>query len=218
MARDRKAGRAKPPAILVLGESDNDRRSVRELLQALRSDLPKIEMRRDPLILMKDRNEATRKKNAQSISALVQRESRLLDIRAVVCHQDCDAVEPAHEKLSARIGERLAGLEAAVIPVTPAFEMETWLFLWPDAAPMHVASWSRPPTRKDQNVGLIENAKEAFRRAVRGHPKGKPPRDYEESDCPKILEKVREAGMVHRLDAKSKSFELFREAVRELKP
>jgi hypothetical protein len=219
MSRAAKDTRGKPPVILVFGEHDNDRAAIRELLLALRSDLPNIEKRRDPLILMKSRNEATIRKNAQSMSAQVQRDSRRFDVRAIVCHADCDAIEPAHEALSDRIQERFSESGVAVAAAAPAFEMEAWLFLWPDAAPMVVASWSRPTTRKRQNVGIIENPKEAFRRAVRGNPRGKPPRDYEESDCPKILAKVRETGMIHREpDAVSKSYEMFRDAVLRLEP
>lgn len=165
---------------------------------------------------MKNRNEATLKKNSQDIAAQVQRDSVRFDVRAVVCHQDCDDVEPSHLELTQRIRDRLSKLGVEIVPATPAFETEAWLFLWPDAAPMVNASWSRPALT-GRKVGLIQNAKEAFRRALRGHSKGKPPRDYEESDCPKILAKVRSEGMVHRVDAVSESYTMFRDAVMRLK-
>jgi len=64
-------------------------------------------------------------------------------------------------------------------------------------------------------LGLVRDAKEALRRALR--PKqGKPPRDYEESDGPRIAAKVRELGLIDKLDARRDSFNRFRDAVRAM--
>ena len=89
--------------------------------------------------------------------------------------------------------------------------MEAWLFLWPDAAVAVNGKWKRP-ARTGQRVGRLIDAKEAFRRALRPSG-GKRTRDYEESDSPKIAAQVRTLGLVGTLDAKSESYERFRDAV-----
>lgn len=199
----------KPAALLVFGENDNDREVLCQLVRALRPDTTaRLEKRRDPVIVTKDRDQAKRKKQANTVALQIQRDSTRFDVKAVLIHEDCDAVEPAHEALAQKIEGDHESDAIPVIAATPAWETEAWLFLWPDAAPMHVKSWARP-ARKGKRVGLIVNAKEEYRKAVR--PAGdKTARAYEESDAPKIVQKAREADLINKPDAKSDSYERFR--------
>jgi len=199
----------KPTALLVLGEHENDREVLCQLVRALRPDTSaRLEKRREPVIVTKNRDQAKLKKQANSVAAQVRRDSVRFDVKAILIHEDCDAIEPAHEAL-ARTIERDHGTEAVpVIAATPAWETEAWLFLWPDAARLHVRGWARPG-RKGKRVGLIVNAKEEYRRAVRPAD-GRAARPYEESDAPRIVEKAREAGLIDKPDARSDSFEQFR--------
>lgn len=199
----------KPPALLVFGENDNDRELLCELVRALRPDTnARLEKRRDPVIVTKDRDQAKRKKQANTMALQIKRDDIRFDVKAVLIHEDCDAVEPAHEALARQIEGDHASEAVPVIAATPAWETEAWLFLWPDAAPMHVKSWARP-ARKGRRVGLIVNAKEEYRKSVR--PAGdKTSRAYEESDAPKIVQKAREAGLIESPDAKSDSYDRFR--------
>ena len=207
--------RGKPPALLIFGEDDNDRLVLSELVQALRPEsTARIERRRDPIIVTRNRDEARRKKQTNTLARQVERDQQRFEVKAVLVHEDCDAVEPAHEARSAAIERDGQPLGVPVVPATPAWETEAWLFLWPDAAPMVVKGWSRP-SRTKQRVGLIEHAKEEYRRAVA---KGaKTTRAYEESDAPKIVAKAREAGLISAPDATSHSFDRFCARLRALK-
>lgn len=206
-ARERSAPTRKK-IVLVFGEDENDREMLRVLIPAIRRLDSRIEKRRAPLILMKNRDDAALKKVAQSLESQIQRDQRLHDVRGVVVHEDCDAVEPAHVALAATIHARLASVGVAVVVAAPAWEMETWLFLWPDAAPALVAQWRRP-SRKNTHVGLVQNAKEEYRRAVRPGG-GIRCRDYAESDSPRIAAKAAELNLISSPDARSDSFEAFR--------
>ena len=104
------------------------------------------------------------------------------------------------------------GIEQAV---AAAWEIEAWWFLWPDAALAVNSKWRRPEPPRPE-VGRIENAKEAFRQALRPKVKSQRPRDYAESDSPKIAAKVRELGLVDQRAAGSRSFDRFAGRVRQL--
>ena len=202
----------KPRALLVLGESDNDQATIGTLVQALRSDTPALLKRRSPMVLMKGREAAKRKKSAENIAAAVRRESRRFDVRGVIAHEDCDDYEPEHEPLASDIEARLEACGLCCIAAVPAWETEAWLFLWPDAAREVVPGWNRP-SRRGQDLGRIRGAKEEYRKALRPKKHGKKLRDYVESDAPKIAEAVRRLGIVSELDAKSASFERFRSKI-----
>ncbi len=103
--RGSKLAEEREPVVLVFGESDNDRRAIQHLLRGLRKDL-RVELRRDPLVLIKGANPANAKSNAEKIAALARADPRR--VLAVVAHQDCDAVEPAHEAAAAKIESELA--------------------------------------------------------------------------------------------------------------
>ncbi|MBT9556661.1 MAG: hypothetical protein IV100_11565 [Myxococcales bacterium] len=203
----------RPPAVLVFGEDDNDRQVLVELIKAIRPTCPTIDKRRHPLVLVKGRAAAEQRKNATEIAKVVRAAQVVRDVRLVVAHQDCDAVEPAHFAVSEAIELELKASGVPVVAATPAWEMEAWFYLWPDA-PAHVNhNWARA-ARPGQRVGLIKDAKETFRRELRPKKAGKAPRDYEESDAPEIARHVREQGLIGTLDAKSESFERFYDALR----
>jgi len=204
---------SKPWAVLIFGEDANDRELIVELVRALRPDAPRLEKRASPLILVKGRADASKKKkNAADVAAEVRRSEVRFDVRGVIAHADTDAVEPAHVEVATQVEQRLVG-EGVPAPIAAiaAWETEAWLFLWPDAAVAAVPSWQRP-ARTGQHVGLIQDAKEAFGRAVKSSPGAR--RTYSESDAPKIAAKVRELGIIDKLDAVSDSYTLFRGKVR----
>ncbi len=196
----------KPPVILVFGENDHDREVLVILVRALHPSAPRPEKRRKPLILIKDRNQAAAKKSAADTANQVRIERRIRKVPFVVAHQDCDAIEPAHIHHSTQIESILREHDVEAVAATPAWETESWLYLWPDAAPMVQRTWRRP-NRDGSRVGLIPDAKEAFRRDVR--PPGTRCRDYEESDAPRIVEAAVRAGLLRRPAAVSESYDRF---------
>lgn len=206
----KKSDSQKPPIILVFGEDENDREAIAELTRALRPDLPRPQSRRKPQVLVKGRENAKARKNAVDVDKVVRAELVRRRVLFVIAHEDCDAVEPAHLALSERIEAHLANRGLVAIAATPAWELEAWWFLWPQAA-LRVNSKWRNPSRRGSATGRIENAKEAWRRALR--PTREKTRDYVESDSPKIARAVRELDIVGDLDARSDSFARFSDLI-----
>ncbi|WP_257811567.1 hypothetical protein [Burkholderia glumae] len=213
-----KSGRkVRSRAILVFGEDENDRECVRHLVEAIWPEVPAMKSRRAPLILQKGKNSAEHRKNAFAVAAVVKASKVTLDIVAVMAHQDCDAVEPAHESLSERIERQLtaAGVPLACA-VTPAWEFESWWYLWPDAVASVNPRWRRL-NRDGQEVGLIVDAKEVLRSELRPRAKEKPTSDYSESDGPRIASAVRTGKYIDSRKAKSASFLSFRKKILKIK-
>jgi hypothetical protein len=102
MSRGRKSGPGRkgiePPArVLVFGEDPHDTATLVELAKALEPKSPFVlEGRRQPLVLMRNREAARQKKNAQDLAAEVRRSRKRYPVAAVIAHEDCDDVEPAH--------------------------------------------------------------------------------------------------------------------------
>jgi len=194
---------------MIFGEDDNDRKSLRYLVRALRPIPLTIKLLRKPIVLAKDCDPQKVKDRAERIAALVRAQAVRGPIAAVLDHRDADAIEPAH---IASIQQMQKALIAAGVPipiaVVPAFEMETWWWLWPDAVAAVNSKWKR--LSRSGNVGVIADSKETLRRDLRA----RGARDYEESDSPRIAEKVSALGLVDCLAATSNSFACFEKAVR----
>jgi hypothetical protein len=109
---------------------------------------------------------------------------------------------------------RGAGLEGHA--VAPAWEMEAWWFLWPEAVKAAFPSWRAPDDHAGRNVGMIRDAKEELRRRVIP-PKAKKGKagfiGYRESDAPRIAEHVVALDLLRSPGAISKSYERFVQSV-----
>lgn len=205
-------------AVIVFGESENDRETIREFFRALRPDFTgTVKPLREPQLLIKDARPENLPNRAEILAATVRSEELTSKVVCILAHEDCDAVEPAHTALSDKIETvfRQKGINA--LAATPAWEMETWLFLWPDASKQYRPRWRRPDRYDGRNVGMLTDAKEKFIAAVRPSRAADRVgvRDYRESDSPMIAAKVRELGIVDALSATSNSYTRFRDAVRE---
>ena len=210
----------KSALVLAFGENENDTSSIKELALALCPHLPAVQLRRRPLVLIKGRATAGRADNARQIAQVVRAESVRAEITAVLAHQDCDDVEPAHVALSDEIERQLGNHGIATVAATPAWELEAWWYLWPDAVSAVNSAWRRP-NRGGEEVGQIANAKEQFRRDLRPRSKSSSSsrsqtRDYVESDSPKIAAQVRQLGIVKSTAAVSYSFQRFTKRLREV--
>lgn len=210
-------GATRTPLVLVFGEDENDRQSIRILASGLRPDLaPHIVPRRNPILLVKGLKELKARQRAVSWRRTVEAESRVRGVLAAIMHEDCDEREPAHLLLSAEIERRYSSPACRVIPATPAWELEAWWFLWPDAAQALVSSWRRPDKYIGKNVGLIADAKEAYRRATSPIGRGSGQRVYRESDSPLLAAIVVQLGLLHHPLAVSGSFSEFADRVKKL--
>lgn len=208
----RTSSKPRLPCGLIFGEDRNDADALGHLTRAIWPTVPKMKYLRRPLVLIRDRQGAeARKENANDIAAAVKAASVQSDVRLVMAHRDCDAIEPAHESVRETIRAELeaAGL-ANVISVAPAWEIEAWWFLWPDAVAAVNSKWNR--LKRKGNHGMIENAKEALRRDLRSERA----RDYEESDSAKIAEKVLTMKLVSSRVGTCNSFIDFESRVREV--
>lgn len=203
-------GAAANAAVLVFGESDNDIRSVVHLIAALRPDLAtSLKPRRRPLVLIKNVRPEKLPAQTQAVKDVVAAARVTAPVRAVVLHEDCDAVEPAHQHASAKIEKALAGIGCPAFAVTPAFEFEAWWFMWPDAARHVCSQWREPDDYRGRQVGYIVNAKEALRRAlVPKNVKGKKTaREYTENDSPDFAKVVASKGWAAAPRAQSGSYQ-----------
>jgi hypothetical protein len=204
------------PLVLIFGEDENDRKALRELMTALRPRLEGyVETRRQPLVLIKNARPSDLRDRAQSIADVVARERLVRNVLCVFAHEDCDAVEPAHEAVAQKIEQALAVAGCAAHAVAPAWEMEAWWFLWPAAVTACNPSWSVPARFRGTVVGRIVEAKEEFQRAPVAHRGSRGARRYRPSDSPLIAEKVRELGIARSPAAISRSYDSFVAKVEE---
>jgi hypothetical protein len=199
----RSTGRNRRPRrrsiVLIFGESENDRATIEEFFRALRPDFVEIiKPLRDPLLLIKDASPANLPRRAEILAAAVRSEELTSKVVCVLAHEDCDAVEPAHVALSDKIEAVFIGRGIKALAATPAWEMETWLFLWPDASKRYRPKWRRPDNHNGTNVGMLTDAKEKFVLAVRPSRAADRAgvRDYRPSDSPMIAAKVRNLGII----------------------
>jgi hypothetical protein len=120
--------------VLVIGESPNGTKTIAELIQSL---CPRLERRvdclRTPPVHVKDAPLTELPSRSSKALDAIRAAASQHDVQCVFVHEDCDAVEPAHEALSERIEGALNGYGYRVCAVTPAWETEPWLLLWPTA-------------------------------------------------------------------------------------
>lgn len=203
--------------MLVFGEDEHDRKSIIILTAGLRPDLKhRLTARRDPILLVKGVGDLKTRKRRDLLAKAVEAENRVRGVLAAIVHEDCDDVEPAHLELSSSILHQYSSTGCIVIPATPAWELETWWFLWPDAAQAVVPSWRKPNKFKGRNVGLIPNAKEAYKKATSPSGNRSGIRHYRESDSPLLAAKIVELSLLERPTAASASYSDFANKIRKL--
>lgn len=210
----KRSRKALPPTILVFGESLNDIKALTELVQAIHPECPRPQARRQPLVLVKGRKEAEQRKAAADIAAVVRADETRWNVRLVVAHEDADEVEPAHVKVAEDIEKVLEAEDITAVAAVPAWEIEAWWYLWPEAVLAVNRRW-RHPNRKGAEVGTLVDAKEQLTRDLRPKDKRKPKtRDYEEGDSVEIAKAVRDLEIVDSPHAVSRSFSRFSTGVR----
>lgn len=190
--------KSKSKAILVFGENDNDRSALIEIAKALAPEAKiHYEKRNKPLILASKQERAeTVRSTEQDIAKLVKVAQVRFDVLAIIAHRDCDDIEPAHVKMATDIKANLQGVGVKhIVAATPAFELEAWWLLFPNAAQAVCKSW-RHFTYNGINVGMIRNAKEHLTRALRPKEPSKRQRcpEYSESDSVRIAREVGKLG------------------------
>ncbi len=210
--------------VLVFGESENDTKSLRELIEALREDLVgKVQTRREPLVLIKDAKPEDVPERARKIADAVDISRATHDVLCVFAHEDRDDFEPKHEETCKKIEEALEKAGCPAHAVVPAWELEAWWFMWPEAVQaVRPKSWRAPDDYLGWEVGKIKDAKEELKKKV--VPKDLKPekrkgfQTYQESDSPAIARQVREKNLARHPRAKSASYSRFLSSVEQCKP
>lgn len=201
------------PLIVIFGEDTNDREALKELVQALYPQRTRIKPLRKPLVLVRDRDLSAVRGTSDRVSAALAAVSGGERIALVVVHQDCDACEPSHQMLSEKIETGLSSCGAPVIAAAPAWEIEAWWYLWPDAVATVSPKWRRLK-RTGTQIGMLRNIKEVLRRELRPSDRSIRVRDYVESDSIAIARAVRELNLVDTRNAQSRSFDTFAMKIR----
>lgn len=205
--------------ILIFGEDDNDRRALGHLVRALCPDNAKvrIEPRRQPIVLSREcAASGKRRSMANDIAQFARAEDGPGRRVVVIVHRDCDRLEPAHqeEAEALRMELRSAGI-ADVVAATPAWEIEAWWMLFPQALAATRRCW-RIVDYAHQHVGLIPHAKERLRRDLRpvAWPARKSCKDFVESDGVRVAEEVLRAGLLREAArSRSDSFQCFKAGI-----
>ncbi|MFI7080331.1 hypothetical protein ACIBO1_23805 [Micromonospora sp. NPDC049903] len=205
--------------VVILGEDDNDRQAIAVLVAALRTDIPRANLKplRKPMALVRNVPPGRLPGHATRVSAVLRAFNVRTPIRCVLMHEDADEVEPAHEALIAKIESAFRSLPWPVHAVVPAWEMESWWFLFPDAVQQVRPSWQPPRQYAGRDVGKIRNAKEELKKAVRPPGAAAKFQTYVEADSVQIAEKIAGSAELSRPSfARSGSWQAFLETVARL--
>lgn len=206
------SGRRRRTTVLVFGESDNDRRAIARLVEALCPDVTARAVPK-PQVLVKGAVAGTAAANVERITDVVKAIAQREHVVCVFAHQDADKVEPHHETIATQIETTLttADMPCQVHAVVPAWELESWWFLFPAEVASVRSAWAEPSTPTPP--GLMRDAKESLRRALR------PPRltqqqrkrfpDYRETDSIAIADAVRRDGRARTVLGRSASYDRF---------
>lgn len=215
--KERRRGQSTIPQILVYGEDASDQRAIVTLVRALRPDLNvKFEQPKKPLTLMRGLRPETAKTRNSKIVAAVKAANVRAPVLAVLMHEDADAVEPAHVPLSARKEGAIAAAPGKAVAVVPAWEIESWWLLFPEAVASLNKDWKTPTKYVGRDVGLIRNSKEELKRLLR--PPGRSHRtpDYSEQDSPKVAAQIVAMAQLASPKGTSASWDLFVQKVKAI--
>jgi hypothetical protein len=173
----------------------------------------RLAIRRGPLLLVKNTQPGKIATRADKAAQLLTAEHTKAPVACVFMHEDADAVEPAHIRICEEKERVLRARGHAVHAVTPAWEIESWWLMWPDAVGGLRANWKTPDKYRGRNVGAVQNAKEELRKLLR--PPGVPRsfRTYEELDSPSIAQRIRDLGLARHPQASSASYRRFVDGV-----
>lgn len=203
---------ASSPRVLVFGEDDNDREILRILILALCPALAgRVDKRKRPLLLAKGAQIGALDARAEKLAAAVRADAAIRPVGCVFVHEDADDYAPADLARATAMEAAASKHGVDICAVVPAWEMEAWFFLFPEAVAEAFPSWQtlKPATG---NVDRRQHAKEAFRDATT--PK-KAKRRYEGSDGPAIARKIAESGCVRKPTGKADAFDRFLRCVDE---
>jgi hypothetical protein len=192
-------GNVRRKTIIIFGENNNDGKAISFLVAALRHDVSPGDFRplRNPITLVRNLPTKSLPTRAERVSRLLQAYDKVeRPIRWVLMHEDADDVEPAHEAVIAKIESCYKPLPWPVRAVVPAWEIEAWWFLFPEAVRQVRPSWQLLSRYAGRDIGQIRNAKEELQRALKPAGARATFQSYTEADSVLIAERVAAAGQL----------------------
>lgn len=201
------------------GEHVHDAQAIRELTSGLNPEIASrhsLRILKSPPTLVKDLQAAKRRTRASKVVATLRAIAAKDGLQAAVFHEDADRPEPAHDDVEKIVREAYSAAPCQIIVAAPAWELESWWFLFPVAVSAVCGQWKVPDKYVGRSVGSIRNAKEELTRAVR--PARRRPgsfREYREEDGERIARNIVSLGLVRNPMGRSASFERFVEQVDE---
>lgn len=204
---------ARTPVFAMYAEHPHDGRAIRELINGLRPEvnaLTRMQILRRPPTLVKSLQEAKRRTRASKVIATLRAVNRTDGLAGVLFHEDADSLEPAHNDVEATYRATYAAAPCEIVVAAPAWELETWWFLFPDAVAAVCAAWVAPRKFSGKDVGRVRQSKEELARCVR--PGGRRPgsfREYREEDGERIARNAVRMGLLDKPDASSASWKRF---------
>lgn len=198
----------KKPVVVLAGEDGNDRAGLRILLEEF---CPEMHGR---LVEIKD-SVRLREAGHQNLADRVRTLARKARARAVLeqaelacvfVHEDFDRVD-GDEYLTTRnrVQDALTKELGTAHYVLSVWEMEAWLFLFPDALSGVVPSWKVPTQHRNRDTGTFSDPKKILIERVSGGN-----RRYRESDAPSVLAKAVELGCLERPSGHNRSWSRLR--------
>ncbi|MFT3715746.1 MAG: hypothetical protein QM774_07305 [Gordonia sp. (in: high G+C Gram-positive bacteria)] len=207
---------AKRVEVLVFGESPNDSRAIRALVQLhLPNAVGGVTVRpvKDPPSLTRTALPKAREKWVDRVKRAVAAASGSgTSVRAVLIHQDSDGMDAGPQNED-RIAADFAGLLGSIdgIPVVPVVATESWWFLFPDAVEHLKSVWKGSVPRQPRDVEKITDPKKELKRITR---QANGQHEYKESDSVAIAENVRDLKLAPI--GSSGSYERFVRRVRQI--
>ncbi|HEY3607602.1 MAG TPA: hypothetical protein VGL06_08885 [Pseudonocardiaceae bacterium] len=206
--------------VVFFGEDDHDRNAIKILLFELIKEPTRFRPKvlRKPLSLVKGVERAKQLDRVAKVRAVVRALNAVVPVYATVFHQDADDCEPAHMAIEEAIKSLYSSLPGAIIAAVPAWELESWWFLFPSAVGSLHKAWRDPDQYVGKDVGKIRDSKEKLMACVRPNSLRRGIRfaDYAEADSERIAQRIVELGIARTPAGKSQSWESFVRQVESL--
>jgi hypothetical protein len=131
------------------------------------------------------------------------------EVACVFIHEDFDAADsPQRDVIRTRVQESLRRNLVGVYYILATCEIEAWLLLFPDAISAVNSTWNAPNRYRGIDTGRITDPKRVMKREVSGVANSR----YEETDAPRIMEKVVELDLQDVPSGSNRSYRELRES------
>lgn len=192
------------PIIVIAGEDQNDRSSLRAILEAFCPEMhgriveinDSVRLRAASPINLSDRvNTLSRKIKARAVRDNAE-------IACVFVHEDLDQSDgPLYVETRHRVQAALSTALGNAHYVLAVWEMEAWLLLFPEAISQVVHNWVVPHQRKNGDTGRFYDPKRIMMNEVSRHG-----RSYRESDSVAVFKAAFQLNCLSRPTGSNRSW------------